>query len=589
MMNLRSVSAREDTIRFDGIRALAVLERRCPQFEVELTRTRDLVILPVTLAHMEWHEYNPLSVIQVSDSTTVKVEVPREWRFWSGWTDGRVWNKMYEVWIEGKDVMDEENFDEDAAFPRLKPNLEVLQVGSPNYTRKQRGWYHIRPWPPSLPGTMSAAPGTGRHVTGADIPPELFDIIIKHIGFHEGAVALKKRELGRIALVCRRWADILQGKIFEKITLRSREDFVVFSSLISHPQSRIPIPAQRVELLQPLTQYPLKPWVHTLPPSQLLRSEEWSRVFCMVLSGPLPPRKSTRSIWNMIPTMSPLSYRGIYELELRNLHVGKLGDLIRIPRELPSLTQLTLWDVTWEEWPDKETSAFPVQSCVTRKVSGTDYIATRLRRCTDNVAAVWFSSLLATRRRDQLELHEAHQVCRMASAFVQGIDKVKFSDYGVTSMRYVDSIHFFATHEGHKLTPEVTVYITPRVIGLNRHLRAIRINFYFTTVFEAIGHADWQAVDACIAALPTVETILATFLSNDDVILFHETVVQKIPNLTHLKKAKYASRTLVGQYPGDNRATGFQHVSCSGNEVHAAGQLFTPGVKDDFIDKGRNF
>ncbi|KAJ3557498.1 hypothetical protein NM688_g1440 [Phlebia brevispora] len=488
-------------------------------------------------------QYDPswdrLQVVQTPNSF-VHIEAPRSWRLWSGWSP-RVWNKYRSEWIDTADPMDDEHFDEATAFPTLKPDERIFHVALPNYTRNQRGWYHVKPWrrhsPPAVVGGRERS-----STTGADVPAELFDIVLHHMAHEEGtvdhAILMNKLELGMISLVCRRWAKTIRPLIFGTITLRSMEDVHTLLSFLHHPRSFVAHYIRKVIRSQPLTQHPYLPWVHRTSVSNqivgALKTEYPS--LQIVLCGPVPMGKCTKGVCEMLPRSVPWAFIGVTTLELKDLHFKKLGDLMRVPREFPSLRSFTCRNVTWE---DSSSEELPPTSQYLSRQADQDYIDYSLRRCTDNRAAAWFTALLAPRLQDRLEQNDAHRICRIASALWQNVDPGQLGD--VAAFRHKDFLR-----PGFRAPPcVVMVCFTARVARQTRRVRAIILEVADYSE-EVLDCSDWAAIAQPMVALPSLETLLICIHSRDALPLFHKKVVmENMPNLHGSNKLKYALRSFV--------------------------------------------
>ncbi|KAJ3536903.1 hypothetical protein NM688_g6774 [Phlebia brevispora] len=514
-------------------------------------------------------DYDNLQVIQTLESS-VSIEVPRNWRLWHKWRPC-VWDNNWDEWVEWQDPMDNRSFDEATAFPALKPNATIFHVGLPDYTRNQRGWYHVKPWPPRSPPTVANGHNWG--ATGADVPVELFDPFLECIWL-EGdpdaklGIPMNKRELGLISLVCRRWADNLRPHIFSRITLRSIKDAHTLLSFIHHPHSSIASYIHMVVLSQSLTPYPYLPWVHRTPVFNqvmgALKTE--SHWLAIALCGPAPAGKFTKGISEMLPRSIPWAFAGVAMLELKDLHFKKLGDLMQIPRELPSLWRFMCRNVTWGNTLSEELS--PTSQYFSRWTNVEIHYT--LRGCTDYRAAIWFAALLAPRLRDRLEENDAHQICRIASALWQNLDgSEQAKDF--KAYRCDDHLGFRAP------TGLVYVYFTDRVARQARRVRAIEL--YLTSIKEKdLERSDWSAIDRLTLALPSLRTVLVWDHFSDYLLHiptslpeFHnKIVIQKMPNIHGSHKLKYALQSR----DREARRDVYTSVACSGNKVRVIG----PGV-----------
>ncbi|KAJ3553933.1 hypothetical protein NM688_g3364 [Phlebia brevispora] len=534
-----------------------VYRRLCPSAQgySELASFSPTTSAPI-ICHMGW--YGDLEVIQPSQ-LVVMMEVPRAWRLWSGWKPSGYWNVFDREYIY-KDPMDEETFDEPTAFPALKPNFDIF--GPPSSSRRQRGWYYVKPWP--LPLAIKEDEGNEAPASGVNVPPELFDTIIQSFSLiaASNTVHTNKQELGRVALVCHRWANILLPKIYERLMLQSREDVDTLLSLVEEPHSHIAQHITKVELAQSVVSYPYLPWIHNVP-SKILRQLHHLHELTMSMSGPLPLGKFTRSVCDMLPRSTPWSFSGIVRLELKNLHFQHLGDLIRIPRELPLLHEVDCSDVTWDS---TEADQIPfVLPCLTKSNSPPEWreYTYMVRGCTDNAISVWFAALLSWRRRDRMKQPDAQCICGIASALVQNIDASKFPGHEFVAERQDDFLYFYANNFETRLIPSIRMYFTPYVTRQGRHVHAITIDFEYTTVSLTRGYSDWKAVDRLGSTLPKLKVLLFAFPTHQDALHFHkEVMMQEMPRFNISKKYKYLVLTedrrwiQISYFEGKMRATG---------------------------------
>lgn len=104
-------------------------------------------------------------------------------------------------------------------------------------------------------------------VTGANIPPELFDDILWHV---TDSWLTEKRELSGCSLVCRYWAKISRPPIFKSIRLSKLETVAKGMSITQAPLiPGLPSPASYVESVEVNNLCPSKidgrpppPWLH---------------------------------------------------------------------------------------------------------------------------------------------------------------------------------------------------------------------------------------------------------------------------------------------------------------------------------------
>lgn len=179
--------------------------------------------------------------------------------------------------------------------------------------------------------------------TAADVPPELFERILD---FAVGDVGMSKRELGMCALTCTYWADKVQPRIFDHITLRSAEDVRTLSSFFESEHSSV------VEYLDFIVLYqngPGKPWFHL---AAIVLMPQLLGLTITVSIVNFHPQKATwpvRSIHGALPRVTPAFSYNIRELTLADVRFRQFTDLIGLVAEIPALGTLTCRNITWPE------------------------------------------------------------------------------------------------------------------------------------------------------------------------------------------------------------------------------------------------
>ena len=119
--------------------------------------------------------------------------------------------EVFDEWIEQYEPPDDdpiefEGYDEQSAFPALKPDANVLPSCA-GRTRRQRGWYHIIRWPGRFFVAERQPTGEQPLAIGGDLPVELFLAIAKHINpseYHWAVTELReqsRRQFGTCASV----------------------------------------------------------------------------------------------------------------------------------------------------------------------------------------------------------------------------------------------------------------------------------------------------------------------------------------------------------------------------------------------------
>ena len=307
-----------------------------------------------------------------SPKEIVKLEINWEWWIWRGFFPfSRTEQKSIEstelavAWSKARDPVEEDETGVRHYFPLLKPSIDVL--GVPYRSRKQRGWYQIRP--PSSPEVSRNDVLPRRLCSGPDLPPELISMIVS---------ALPSSLLATCASVCRHWADILQPMLFDHVVLRSRVEVSQLHVFHKSPLSKLSQYTTLVRAEQTLLD---SPFLHRV-------KRPYNGILQVQLQGPLPPTSRTiRSIHSRIPRSLPRTYSsGICHLVLRSMHFQSFTHLVRLIRELPDLTSFEGDMLTW---PSVQRS--PVHPMWRRRSPCRLF---RLKNCSQQWSAIWLGHSL---------------------------------------------------------------------------------------------------------------------------------------------------------------------------------------------------
>ncbi|KAJ3556659.1 hypothetical protein NM688_g1906 [Phlebia brevispora] len=482
----------------------------------------------------------------VMEPPVYKLEMPDGWRLSRssvGW-----WKSSLEGIEFGEDPMDEEDFDEASAFPSCKPCVDIFGPLLSTRWIRQRGWYQ-RKRRPAAEGSELVL--SREQVTGVDVPQELFDSMIKHLGWKRGYenrsmvnVKASKQELGRLALVCRRWAKSLQPKIFEEITLRNREDAVALLSFLKCPTSAVSRYVRELKLVIAITSYPYPPWIHTVC------SFIFPRLHCkpkiiLTLDGPLPSEKAMKSLHEFIPGSMPLFCSGIQRVNLTDLHFKSYTHLSHTIASLPNLIHISLKKVTWDCTPESENEVPPARRARFRQPPKYS-----MEECTANAAAIWFRVLLNCPGQS-IEQVDATQLCRIALAVAKGAKSGQCDGREVIpeTLCLVGALpndHSFRMH----------IFLTPHVEGQARNIQSVVFNSRFLLELVDI---DWKGVSNMLAILPRLQALLFVFDEPDDMLSFRKSVVlEKMARFKGDPRLKYALN--IAEYPGYYK---WVQVSCA--------------------------
>lgn len=233
--------------------------------------------------------------------------------------------------------------------------------------------------------------------TAADIPEELFDVILSFVEVHSIIapriyVPVGKRGLGQFALVCRRWGRICQTKIFTFTILRSRQDFYDLCAFMARPGSVIP---SAIRFLELQIKEQSVPWIHLV----CLRIPPRMRNPGFVITLRIGKSEGNhqllgRTIHEMTPWRLPTFSLSIGQLNLTRVRFRSLEDLARVVGEMPSLYALTCDAVTWVA-PGRTDDQLYLPSSVVLRSKGVNYA---MVNCTDDCAVITLSVQVAPMR-----------------------------------------------------------------------------------------------------------------------------------------------------------------------------------------------
>ncbi|KAJ3551844.1 hypothetical protein NM688_g4475 [Phlebia brevispora] len=481
--------------------------------------------------------------IELLDLGILELEIPREWRFSRVCYPrrGPVWWTPTSVLEEGyEDPMDDEKFDEATAFPRLKPNIEVFGLSPPATLRRQRGWYQRKRWSPSK------EKGVNREETpaiGADVPPELFDIVLGWLANEglrnasKGRVGATNRELGSMALVCRRWAKLVQPIIFEWIELRNREDVATVRKSLRSPATAVSKHLRHPQLnLDGTTYHSNTPWIHTA-----CASNDFERhSIVLKIEGPLQSGRSMKGFHDLLPRSGPWFCSRITDLWLTNVHFKSLLHLMRAIGDMPDLTGARLEKVTWDR-----PLHYELHSPLARRARFRVHPRYTMEGCTDDAAIVWFRLLLQCPGSNRLVHADAGRLyCILSALSKSGEHKsLECPEVGYQGIG-VGVFFMFCDQDGYRCIC-VHVTFTPDADGHAVNIRTIAIE---AGDFQRRLSADplCKEIDDAAGSLPALELLYflcgtGGIASKADILFVHaEIVAKKMPILRSLSKVRYA-------------------------------------------------
>ncbi|KAF7792162.1 hypothetical protein EIP86_003192 [Pleurotus ostreatoroseus] len=445
-------------------------------------------------------------------------------------------------------LLNSSEWDAPSAFLTVKPDMDVF--GVPKRTRTQRGWYQVKPWPPR-PSTERTREEQRQSpvATAADIPPELFDNVLNSTALQlSGYGSITKQQLGYICLVCRRWNRVVQPRMFRCVTLRNRADVDMLHAIVFTSPRPVYRAIRDIRLSLDLKKYPYHPWLHLFVWSRVLDKvilNEPSQLVVMVdIKGPLPKGRYIKGIHDLLPSRLPSMSLGITYLRLCNVRFKIFSVLLHFLRELPSVKDVALTEVDWENSSGGYVSS-PALHYFFRRAQHRSYNVTyRLQRCADNSAAAWLCALLPLDKRELLEQTHADFACLVGSALTQNIDTKIHPDWKMRSARYVgsDPIEFVAESGYKQITPFLKIYYRQRWHGERCHVYAITCAFTSREqlpLTQTIGIPNWSLIDALASSFSDFEAFVVDFKSPEDVLIFNEVAAPEMPRLRASKTLKW--------------------------------------------------
>ncbi|KAI0345164.1 hypothetical protein BDW22DRAFT_1354057 [Trametopsis cervina] len=220
-------------------------------------------------------------------------------------------------------------------------------------------WYEIS-WPES----------TGEYATAADLPPELFEIIIWN-AVKEGPSWRKDgiRILCKCALVALPWAKfaraILWGDVIDSFDV-GYEKATSFARANLHPEHWSPRLVPVLELLKRIRAFQRynepSSWLYLITSVPALRK----KLTFVQLEGPVPEgfnaSRLSSPYWSIPPAFARVPmFTHLVSAQLFRTHFARFADLVQLLRHFARAEQLTFADVTWGDadapvlWPTRTT------------------------------------------------------------------------------------------------------------------------------------------------------------------------------------------------------------------------------------------
>ncbi|KAJ3531869.1 hypothetical protein NM688_g7510 [Phlebia brevispora] len=373
------------------------------------------------------------------------------------------------------------------------------------------------------------SPDDTMSTTAANFPVELFDLMLS---FYEHdpcngeydrprkSVGINRRNLGTLALICRRWALACQPKIFEEISLKGLEDFNGLWELMSHPSSRIGgyLKTVRYEL----TNDSRIPWIHVacrkLKHYPKLSSEVQFRIHAQWVE--------TKHITTGLSSPISRSHRimCIDTLFLARVKFARLEDLRRVLRELPYLRKAELDMINWKEWKKGDELATVLSYGTFSRKSPTCIYS--MRGCTDDSTVLWLACLCRMRELRTKDLQALYQI----GCFIPGR-----GIFAVKAWMEKDSIYLDAHYWEFKATLRSTDTSQQYVHSLQFQIPDI-----------SYDSTEWMRIDEYIISLEDLNEVCFRFNDVKDMQTFATVIALGMPHLCCSSRLKFTLETTQG-------------------------------------------
>ncbi|KAJ3557943.1 hypothetical protein NM688_g1202 [Phlebia brevispora] len=366
---------------------------------------------------------------------------------------------------------------------------------------------------PRVPQTLIMSLETHKAVAGADIPVELFDLMLRFlsVGLCGGASSLgfddhrcknreecsrnyvdcTRHELIQIARVCRRWSHLVGPILSRRVVLRGPKDLTGILAIRHYPQFHNDgqYLVGDLDIIEQLH----APWIHNIPLRLFpkLRVSAENTALKMRNTGPFPRNQIISSIHGSLRKTLPRFSSGVREVSFSEVQFRSFTHLLRLIKELPSLRSLRCVRVTWDTW-SPQPGRLPLPTSFLARDDPTEGVAYVMEDCTDDRAMYLLQILLGQTRQDILDQRTADVLCTLVFAnVISGECKHK---------------------ENEIIIGTIQVQLTPRA-GIQQRRRAQCIVLDMQKRHWS-GY-DWPKIDEQLARLSALQAVLLVFHSRD--------------------------------------------------------------------------
>ncbi|KAJ3547126.1 hypothetical protein NM688_g5433 [Phlebia brevispora] len=334
-----------------------------------------------------------------------------------------------------------------------------------------------------------------------------------------------RHDMGQIALVCKRWATVIQPRLFKEIELHGKERTSTLVSLLKQPTSRISHYVQNIQGDLDGEEQLRDPWIHHIRLSLLpqLPMVELDKVR---LTLEIKESKKMLSSIFPCPRYRPQFSSGVCKLKLMDVHFRSLEHLVRLLKEMPSVEKVECERVTWDIL-SLRTGQLPAPTSYMARDDPTKVVHYSMKECTDDAAASWLAIVLGQTRQLVLDRLDARALCTIASAWDKNSRE---------SCRTQDAIIIGPSSE-----PAVSVLLRPSGSGRDQRRQVRSIVF---CLGSNDPRSDWSEIDSAIETFPALEEVFICLSPPQSLDSFHDSVLQNsMPLLKNSPKLQFVVRT----------------------------------------------
>lgn len=290
--------------------------------------------------------------------------------------------------------------------------------------------------------------------TAADIPPELFPLILDYIrtdnsGEYERKRDVWVRDMMSCSLVSLYWANRCRDYLFhnESLVVQSLTDFLTLESYAANGSTRLVPVYSLIQHLDIKQTWGSTAWCYRICRSRLLdlHKRATTQEPNLILAGPIPPHLSAAAyrspLWSL-PRSMPSYHLPLAKVTLRDIQFPCLSDLVALLRHFQHLNAIALESVTWS----KDDVQIPFRRLGHRQETQQQRLRMVANNCTDDILlCILETSRLPTppfSYISDIELTSFVALCRGIAGV--GSDGTRAADYKEFSVQHCCKYGFTA-------------------------------------------------------------------------------------------------------------------------------------------------